>query len=266
MQEHVKILKDTRIAKGLDISEVSRKTGIRESVLFEIESGTMPNLPTVYLRSFVKKYADFLGLSKDSYSHLMSELDSQLTQEQLYHKPIAKDAATSIDPSDQKVLDIIKSGNYKSLLSDKRLVTSTMYLGAGLVIILIVYFVFFSTDNSNSDNAIDEIAVTDIKSDDDKSEDESLFDYFESAGDSIVLEAFALDSAWMSITIDGKTNEEVLMKPGMKKIWKAADHFTITSGNAGGVKLKRNGEELEPLGARGNVVNNVKITKDEITK
>lgn len=265
MQEHVKILKDTRIAKGLDISEVSRKTGIRESVLLEIESGTMPNLPTVYLRSFVKKYADFLGLSEDSYSQLTNQLNSQHTKEQLYHKPIAKDAATIIDPSDQKVFDIIKTGNYKSLLSDKRLITSAMYLGASIVIILIVYFVFFSSDN-NSNNSIDEIAVTDIQSDIDETDDNNLFDYFESAGDSIVLEAFALDSAWMSITIDGKTNEEILMKPGMKKIWKAENYFTITSGNAGGVKLKRNGEELEPLGARGNVVNNVKITKDEISK
>ena len=75
-----------------------------------------------------------------------------------------------------------------------------------------------------------------------------------------------MDTAWISITIDGKINEEILMKPGTKKVWKAANIFTFTSGNAGGVQLKRNGEKLDPLGARGNVVNNVKITKDEITK
>lgn len=263
MHEHVKILKDTRIAKGLDISEVSRKTGIRESVLLEIESGDMPNLPTVYLRSFIKKYASFLGLTEDSYSQLMSELDSQLSQEQLYHKPIAKDASVSIDPSDQNVIDIIKSGKYKELLSDKRLVSSVSYFGIGILIFLIVYFVFFKSDSNGSNDAIEGIAVSEIENNE---SDDNLFDYFESESDSIVLEAFALDSAWMSITMDGKINEEILMKPGMKKIWKAENFFTLTSGNAGGIKLKRNGEELEPLGARGNVVNNVKITKDEISK
>jgi transcriptional regulator with XRE-family HTH domain len=264
MQEHVKILKDTRIAKGLDISEVSRKTGIRENVLLEIESGTMPNLPTVYLRSFIKKYANFLGLSEDSYSQLMSELNSQFTQEQLYHKPIAKDASSGIDPIDQNVIDLIKTGNYKRLLSDRRLVSSLSYFGIGILIFLIVYFVFFSSDNNSSNGAIEGIANTDVDNEGEK--EDNLFDYFESEGDSIILEAFALDSAWMSITMDGKINEEILMKPGMKKIWKAEKFFTLTSGNAGGMKLKRNGEELEPLGARGNVVNNVKITKDEITK
>jgi transcriptional regulator with XRE-family HTH domain len=264
MHEHVKILKDTRIAKGLDISEVSRKTGIRESVLLEIESGDMPNLPTVYLRSFIKKYASFLGLNEDSYSQLMSELDSQLSQEQLYHKPIAKDASVSIDPSDQNVIDIIKSGKYKELLSDKRLVSSVSYFGIGILIFLIVYFVFFKSDSNGSNDAIEGIAISEIENNDES--DDNLFDYFESEGDSIVLEAFALDSAWMSITMDGKINEEILMKPGMKKIWKAEKFFTLTSGNAGGIKLKRNGEELEPLGARGNVVNNVKITKDDISK
>ena len=53
MKEQVKILVDTRIKKGLDLAEVSRKTGIRQSVLVAIESGDMPELPVVYLRSFI---------------------------------------------------------------------------------------------------------------------------------------------------------------------------------------------------------------------
>ena len=127
------------------------------------------------------------------------------------------------------------------------------------------YFIFFSSENNS--NLDEEPNSTTITSTDEKEleDDEGLFDYFQES-DSLVLEAFALDSAWLSITIDGKKNEELLMKPGTKKIWKAEKFFTLTSGNAGGIQLKRNGEKLEPLGARGNVVNNVKITKDQITK
>jgi len=145
MKEHVKILIDTRKAKGLDLSEVSRKTGIRQTVLESIESGELPELPVVYLRSFIKKYASFLGLSNDSYSDLMNELDNRLAKEQLLHKPITNESASIIDPSDRNLASIIKSQNYKELISDKRLVSSLMYLGLGLVLISIVYFVFFSS-------------------------------------------------------------------------------------------------------------------------
>lgn len=264
MKEYVKILIDTRKAKGLDISEISRKTGIRQNVLEAIESGDFPDLPVVYIRSFIKKYATFLGLDSSAYSELSKELDNQLAKEQLSHKPISSDSASSIDPSDLNVISIIKSKKYKDLLSDKRIVSSLMYLGLGLVIISIIYFVFFSNETSQEEPINKNIEIgNDIN--DEKNSEEGLLNYFNSS-DSLVLEAFALDSAWISITIDGKKNEEFLMKPGTKKVWKAEKFFTLTSGNAGGIQLKRNGEKLEPLGARGNVVNNVKITKDEISK
>ena len=263
MKEHVKILIDTRKAKGLDITEVSRKTGIRQTVLESIESGELPELPVVYLRSFIKKYANFLGISSESYKDLLTELDNRLAKEQLSHKPITNESANIIDPSDRNIASIIKSQNYKDLIADKRLVSSLMYLGLGLVLISIVYFVFFSSDSTTEslivDNNDNSGEILDSK------DEESLLNYFEST-DSLVLEAFALDTSWMSVTIDGKKNEEVLLKPGTKKVWKALDFFTITAGNAGGVQLKRNGEKLEPLGARGNVVNNVKITKDNVSK
>ncbi|MFA7325206.1 MAG: helix-turn-helix domain-containing protein [Candidatus Kapaibacterium sp.] len=263
MKEHVKILIDTRKAKGLDLSEVSRKTGIRQTVLESIESGELPELPVVYLRSFIKKYASFLGLSSESYSELLTELDNRLAKEQLLHRPLTNESASIIDPSDRNVISILKSQNYKELISDKRLVSSIMYLGLGLVLISIIYFVFFSSDSKPESSIVDNIEIGDeIK---ESQDEESLLNYFETS-DSIVLEAFALDTSWMSVTIDGKKNEEILLKPGAKKVWKAAKFFTITAGNAGGVQLKRNGEKLEPLGARGNVVNNVKITKDEVSK
>ena len=264
MKEFVQILTDTRKAKGLDMAEVSRKTGIRQSVLEQIESGELPNLPVVYIRSFIKKYATFLGLDENSYSELLNVLNSKLAKEQLDHRPLTNDNSSSIDPSDQNIVSIIKSKKYANLISDKRIVSSLLYLGLGLAIISIIYFVFFSSD-SKSDAIINNEENTIENIQDESSDEDGLFDYFESS-DSLVLEAFALDTAWISITIDGKINEEILMKPGTKKVWKAANIFTFTSGNAGGVQLKRNGEKLDPLGARGNVVNNVKITKDEITK
>lgn len=265
MKEYVKILSDTRIAKGLDISEVSRKTGIRQSVLEAIESGEFPDLPIVYIRSFIKKYATFLELEESDYSDLSEALHKLLEKEKLTHKPIATDKSSSIDPSDRNVIAIIKSGKYKDLISDKRIVSSIMYLGLGLVIVSIIYFVFFS-GGSDLKETTNNVAINqEINSSEEEAEEENLMNYFNTT-DSLVLEIFALDESWISITIDGKVNEELLLKPGTKKIWKAAKYFTLTSGNAGGIQLKRNGKKLEPLGARGNVVSNVKITKDEVTK
>ena len=53
----------------------------------------------------------------------------------------------------------------------------------------------------------------------------------------------------------------VLLKP---KPSSANEYFIITQGNVGAVQFKRNGKLLEPFGARGSVVKNIKITKDEV--
>lgn len=81
------------------------------------------------------------------------------------------------------------------------------------------------------------------------------------AGD-LVLVIEAVDSSWVAARIDGGDIKEVFLQPGQKVIWKAADHFLVSFGNAGGVKIQFNGKSLPPFGPKGAVVKDVKITRD----
>jgi cytoskeletal protein RodZ len=67
------------------------------------------------------------------------------------------------------------------------------------------------------------------------------------------LDITVLDTTWMSIKfIDGKT-EEVLFRPGEEKRWKFSESAFIRVGNAGGIKLRFDGEDLGAPGDPGQV-------------
>jgi len=59
-----KLLRDTRKAKDLTLEVVNKKTLISEKILKSLEDGTCESsVNTIYVRGFIKKYADFLGLN-----------------------------------------------------------------------------------------------------------------------------------------------------------------------------------------------------------
>jgi cytoskeleton protein RodZ len=81
------------------------------------------------------------------------------------------------------------------------------------------------------------------------------------AGD-LVLVIEAVDSSWVAARIDGGDTKEVFLQPGQKVTWKASNHFLVSFGNAGGVKILFNGKELPPFGPKGAVVKDVRITRE----
>ncbi|MBI3596485.1 MAG: helix-turn-helix domain-containing protein [Nitrospirae bacterium] len=78
----------------------------------------------------------------------------------------------------------------------------------------------------------------------------------------LVLVIEAVESSWVSARIDGGDTKEVFLQPGQKVTWKASDHFLVSFGNAGGVKIQFNGKSLPPFGPKGAVVKDVKITRE----
>jgi cytoskeleton protein RodZ len=81
------------------------------------------------------------------------------------------------------------------------------------------------------------------------------------AGD-LVLVIEAVESSWVSARIDGGDTKEVFLQPGQKVIWKASDHFLVSFGNAGGVKIQFNGKAIPPFGPKGAVDKDVKIRRE----
>jgi hypothetical protein len=84
----------------------------------------------------------------------------------------------------------------------------------------------------------------------------------QAAPDSLILEAKAIESAWINVVMDRKRSEQVTLEAGKTYRWAAEERITLQLGNAGGVQFRRNGIPIEPLGKSGSVVRNVLITRE----
>lgn len=80
-----------RLAKGLEISFISRKLGIKEEYLLAIEKNRLDLLPAgIYRKGFLKKYAEFLGLDKKILADKLKELSSEEKDDPFINKKITK--------------------------------------------------------------------------------------------------------------------------------------------------------------------------------
>ena len=71
---------------------------------------------------------------------------------------------------------------------------------------------------------------------------------------SIVLDAEAVQRAWVQVSVDGALAEEGVLRTGDTRSWNAEESITVRTGNAGGVQLALNGEDLGAMGGVGEVV------------
>ena len=69
--------------------------------------------------------------------------------------------------------------------------------------------------------------------------------------------------AWLRVWVDGGRPRDMLLAVGTSRTLSAQTGFVITFGNAGGVRLTLNGDELPPAGKSGQVVRGFKLPRDQ---
>ena len=77
----------------------------------------------------------------------------------------------------------------------------------------------------------------------------------------LALDLEATELSWVVVQIDGGSPQEALLRPGEKARWKGQDQFTVTLGNAGGVKAALNGIPQKPFGPSGKVARDIVIKR-----
>ena len=76
-----------------------------------------------------------------------------------------------------------------------------------------------------------------------------------------VLVMRADEATWVRVTPQGGPTREDLLPPGSVREWRSPGFFTITLGNAGGVRLELDGHPLPALGRSGEVVRDVVLPR-----
>ena len=83
--------------------------------------------------------------------------------------------------------------------------------------------------------------------------------------DSVVLQIKVTERAWLQITVDGQELPGELFQAGAEKEWQGKTSIYFICGNAGGVEVTVNGEELGTLGERGQVIERTWTPEGEVT-
>ena len=80
MQELGRILREKRIERGLDISDIASKTRIRDYYLRAIEDDKFQAIPKTYYKGYLKIYATLLNLDA---CLLLTRYEQKLNPQQL---------------------------------------------------------------------------------------------------------------------------------------------------------------------------------------
>jgi cytoskeleton protein RodZ len=70
-----------------------------------------------------------------------------------------------------------------------------------------------------------------------------------------------LELTWVVVQVDGGSPREALLRPGERVRWKGSDRFTLTLGNAGGVRVELNGKVQGPFGPTGKVARDIVLRR-----
>lgn len=246
MENIAELLKKTRESKNLSLKDVSTATKLRLNVLKALEEGNFNFLPRAYMYSFLKEYFHFLGLNFEEYKEQIDNFFRKDTKietkprELIFTHPFVKKKKVRYTPAQlNKALYFI-------------------YVAIFLSFIAIIYFTIFY--EGSEQKPLDLVKTTDtllIKTE----QRESLKPT--TTQDSIHLEFFATDTVWINIVIDNKITEKTVLYPNTHKIWSAGNFFRFTLGNAGGVRIKRDGTELPQLTKEKVAIKNIIITRDK---
>lgn len=241
-------LRHARESRGIDLVRASDETSIRKRVLEDIESDAYASLPAPYLKSFVKKYAQYLELQEESYAELLRNALPKLEQRS----------------SDVQLTSPTQwNETYGLTRPSPNVLTIAMYSGLGVALLIIGWYFFFSssTDSPTPPAFTDNVPAVNV----DSAAQNSVSISEPTVPDSVLVTARAVENVWMSVAQDKQPPASVTMLAGQTHTWKIHESFHIRSlGNAGGVVFTVNGKELEKLGSSGQVLKDLRLTNKGI--
>lgn len=247
---------------GLSIRHLAQETKIREPYIEALERGRYDILPAVYVRSFIKNLGIALRIPSDEIAQLMSKTfdeESTLMETLPAYKPEPPPREPLISFSDaaQRTSDFVNASvdRVRTMAelgiwdwATKR----NLVIGLGIVFAIGI-LIWFSGIGGSANSLDGEMEVVEVV-------DPSIIP----DTDSLILTAVVSDTAWLSITMDGKRTQQVVIHPESEYRWSAMKQFQVSLSNAGGVQFFRNGYPLPVFGKSGEALRSVVITRTDV--
>jgi cytoskeletal protein RodZ len=270
-------LRKQREILGLSLEDVERHTHLKTKYLQAIEDGDLEALPSMAQGSgMLKNYADFLSLDPEPMllhfaDTLQSRLEKQRTQ------------------SERRQTQPQRQPREVSLL--RRLLSRDMLIGGAIVLFLIVFAILVGmqiatarsveeepvpTPPSIADvllpspsasleptatvtvpSPLEEVADADPGEVNELNATPDPFALDEVDASPIQVQVLGRQRAYMRVTVDGKVEFDGRVIPGAAHAFSGSETIEVLTGNAAGVQLIYNGEDLGTMGVFGQVVNTI---------
>jgi cytoskeletal protein RodZ len=283
MSELGRLLSEARAAKGVSLAEVEAKTRIRQKYIEALENGSFTDLPRgAVARGFLRTYADYLGLDAEELVQLYAQESGDTESEVPMAEP-GKPRYVDYRPLEVELHDS------RPALGWLRWVVALLVV---LVLAAVVWWIFGRglatgwsslafwaepTSTPTATNTPTPWVVTATPS----TVPTASAVLATPTSDLLLLPTPTLPAtitstplptatpeivaeiamtmtvnqrAWVRVDVDGEVVQEGILEQGESRFWNAAESVVVRTGNAGGVSLVLNGEDLGPLGDIGQVV------------
>jgi len=257
LKQFAEELKAQKLLLEISIEDIYEKTRIDKKYLEAMENGDFEIMPQVYMRAFIRKYAEAVNLDPNE-----AILKYDAARSGKLFETVSSDDMN--DNSDDDV-DNEKQGRQSPNNVSETKVNPIIILGFVILIVLSVasYFVFFDSDN---EEIIVEKPIEEILSERGDSTETLRFEINQeeldaqakmenmfSNQDSLVLKINAVDTVWIQIMTDQGKQVEYILHPKRSKTIKAKSKFDILIGNTGGVEFLLNDKKIDFVGKKGEI-------------
>ena len=249
MQTVGEILRNEREKKGLSLKDIEAATSIRALYINAIEEDNYKIVPgEVYLKGFIRNYANYLGLDGQKMVDIYRQNQSSSNVSVPATPPVSeKPKTTESSPENEP---------------DKP-AKSAKWLGVGfLVLVAAGSFWWYSANKPFEPGPIQQTTpiqqatpapVPPVQPTPKVQPSTDTTPTPPATTKPLVLTAKFTDECWILVTADGKTAYEGIPKTGESFTWEAQNSITIKAGNAGGVDFVYNGQPVGKIGGKGEV-------------
>jgi cytoskeletal protein RodZ len=258
-----KIFSEARQEKGMSRDEASEKSRIHPNVIKDIETGVFDRLGKTYLRSFLKKYAVFLGLNPEGIIQKYESISAQIP---------GREFSLSEDHEKGSPID-----DLKALVSDKRAQTILAGVLSLILVVLVLVLIGKMKDRFSSETvrvtakaAPKKIETKPVVKETpkkaepvaEKPAEKSSFFTKSAQSKQVELTLKARGEAWIQVMNGPEKVFVGTLKKGETKTWKGEGTFTVWTGKGDMLDFYVNGRKIGVVAA--GVVKNIEVSSEGI--
>lgn len=263
LKKFAKELKSFRESKEVSLQYIASRTKIDIKFLQAIEDGNFEILPDLYIRAFIKEYAQVADFDVTEVLKKYELARKGMTEEKINQEKhaVEKESLSEIIPEQKELADevaipkdeVVEENNQpiESVVKNKLPNKPILYIVFGVIIILITtYFIFTSEgptiETENTSGEINRSTENRFELDENTSQES-----FIQQDDSLKLALKASARVWVKILSDNKTVFQNFMSENEQITFKAEKEFRVSVGNAGLLTMELNNKQLQVPGSKG---------------